>query len=91
MVDNAKIHVADEILEELTEELTSSGVEMRTLPTYSPELNPCELVFGLMKSHLRRYRGDSRFQYEIIRAAAVVTYAQVVMFYHHCVNQESVE
>ena len=45
IVDNATIHVSDEIAEELNHILDSSGVTMILLPTYSPELNSFELVF----------------------------------------------
>ena len=84
IVDNASIHVSDEIAEELDHILDSSGVTMRLLPTYSPELNPCELVFSIMKSHLRYWCGNNRFWLEIIHAASKVTYTEVVSFYSHC-------
>ena len=86
IVDNAQVHVAEEILEELVQELGSAGVQMKMLPTYSPELNPCEQVFARMKNHLRHWRGDQRFLYEIIKAGSLVTYSQVVGFYNHCLK-----
>ncbi|KAL0483743.1 hypothetical protein AKO1_004442 [Acrasis kona] len=35
--------------------LTSVGVTIVWLPTYSSELNPCELVFGWVKNYLKCY------------------------------------
>jgi len=32
------------------------GVHLIFLPAYSPELNPCELVFNVVKAHVRNYR-----------------------------------
>ena len=85
IVDNASVHVSDEISEELDNILEAAGVNMRLLPTYSPELNPCELVFSVMKSHLRYWRGSHRFWLEIIHAASKVDYAKVLSFYSHCI------
>ncbi len=87
IVDNAQVHLAAEILEELTKELNQAEITMRTLPTYSPELNPCELVFGLMKTHLRNWREEERFWLEILFAASQVTYRQVLSFYSRCISQ----
>jgi len=41
-VHQGKIHVLQTVLEFF-------GVNLVFLPAYSPELNPCELVFGLIK------------------------------------------
>jgi transposase len=38
---------------QIQEYLLQHGVTVVTLPTYSPELNPCELVFARVKRHLR--------------------------------------
>ena len=84
VVDNASVHVAEEIQEALLQLCQAAGVSLRLLPTYSPELNPCELVFGLMKTHLRYWRGSSRFWLEILNAASVVTYEQMLSFYKYC-------
>lgn len=64
--------------------LTSSGVHLYFLPKYSPELNPCELIFGFLKDHLRHWRDDSRFWLEIIKALSTISYWTVVKFYSHC-------
>ncbi len=84
ILDNASIHFAEEISDDLLTMLDESGVSLRFLPTYSPELNPCEIVFSKMKSQLRFWRGDDRFYMEILNAAASITYADMVAFYTNC-------
>ena len=84
IVDNATVHVADEIWDAILALCSSAGISFRLLPCYSPELNPCELVFGFMKNYLRKWRGDDRFWLEILHAVAQLTYSQLVAFYHHC-------
>jgi transposase len=46
VADNAAIHKSREIIPTLRVALATAGVRMVFLPTYSPELNPCELVFA---------------------------------------------
>jgi transposase len=52
VLDNAKIHKAEAMLPHLMDVLETIGVRIIYLPAYSPELNPCELVFGHVKSKL---------------------------------------
>eukprot|EP00808_Paulinella_micropora_P004117 g16373.t1 len=49
------------------------------LPTYSPELNPCKLVFANVKQFMTAYRGHgSLLEAEIYRAFANATDLQKV-------------
>ncbi|KAG1165623.1 hypothetical protein G6F36_013265 [Rhizopus arrhizus] len=50
VMDNAPIHQSKEI-EEL---ITSRGYRCIYLPPYSPELNPIEQFWSVVKSHVRR-------------------------------------
>jgi len=69
ILDNASVHYADAIADTLDELLEAKGVRMYFLPAYSPELNPCELVFAQAKYHLRRHRRkDIPFVFEIALA-----------------------
>ena len=54
------------------------------LPKYSPEFNPCELVFQVMKQHLRYWRGFETFVNEILKSAAHITYYDMIAFYAKC-------
>lgn len=53
VIDNASVHVAAENQELLDLVIQKGRFRIVTLPTYSPELNPCELVFGFVKNFLR--------------------------------------
>jgi len=52
LLDNAKIHLACNDL--LTKLCKTRGVLVRFLPTYSPDMNPIELMFNVAKSSIRR-------------------------------------
>lgn len=61
VVDNARIHKARDIVPTLRAALAAAGVRMLFLPTYSPELNPCELIFAQVcqsVSHVPCAHGD---------------------------------
>ena len=54
--DNAAVYGGAEYLEHLQELVSIHNIDIRFLPTYSPEFNSCELVFSFVKSWLRYYR-----------------------------------
>jgi len=45
ILDNCKIHCADDSFHLVSSLLRSLGITLMFLPKYSPEFNPCELVF----------------------------------------------
>ena len=49
IMDNASIH-CNERVEEL---IRANSLEIRYLPPYSPDLNPIELTFGILKAWIR--------------------------------------
>jgi transposase len=51
IMDNARVHTAGNILQQIDQVLGQVGAQHVNLPTYSPELNPCEFVFGEMKNY----------------------------------------
>lgn len=53
VLDNASVHVGDAHFHLVMRVLDAAQVRMVTLPTYSPELNPCELAFGYLKARMR--------------------------------------
>lgn len=83
--DNATIHFGCKTFEALELALKLTGMTLMFLPTYSPELNPCELVFGTVKHYLRHKR-DRRepFFLKILRASLEITSSKVQHFYDHC-------
>jgi len=54
IVDNASVHHGS-AFSVLCDLLATVGVNLIFLPKYSPELNPCEKVFALIKGHLCCY------------------------------------
>jgi len=87
VVDNSPVHVAAEIHDQLDDVLGRAGARMILLPTYSPELNPCELVFAQVKKRLRQYRTDQiPFWGEIIHAFSYVERLNVLAYYLKCLN-----
>jgi len=86
ILDNARSHVAAEVLQPLHALLSSLGISLLFLPAYSPELNPCELVFSFVKWFIRRHSSTDCLWHEIVRAVAAVDYETVVRFYLHCIN-----
>jgi transposase len=86
-VDNASIHSADDIAPVLYALLEEVHVRLVFLPTYSPELNPVECVFGEAKRWLRYRRGRGDFCDEIINAFASVPRASVLSFYQKAIEE----
>jgi transposase len=86
LCDNASIHIAEQIWDQLRAVLDQAGVILRLLPAYSPELNPCELVFSQMKSFLRHERISEDLLASIIRSASKVSYVHMLKYYKHCLS-----
>jgi len=84
--DNAKIHSAQDSWEFIDLILSHFGVRLIYLPAYSPELNPCELVFAQLKHHIRNYRdGYTDILVETIKGLSKITVSNIVSMYCHCI------
>jgi hypothetical protein len=87
IVDNALIHFADETRHDLLNLLDAHSVCYLFLPMYSPELNPCELVFAYVKCHICDHCTlNNQVHLLLLEALAVIPYHHLVRFYHHCVQ-----
>lgn len=87
IVDNARIHFAEETAEPMDLILRAFGVQILHLPTYSCELNPCELVFNYVKHHVRTNRDEKKaFWTQIIAAVAEVNILHLYKWYDRCIN-----
>ncbi len=84
-MDNCGIHGAEATLSALFSLLEAARVHLVYLPPYSPELNPCKLVFASVKNYLRFNRGKDNFDKEIMYALSLQTHASVAMMYFDCV------
>ena len=83
VVDNAPIHTAVDELATLVNLLEAYNIHLIFLPTYSPELNPCELCFSFIKRAIRE-RSNPRnggFDAEIVKTCLKVTPDHVFNFY----------
>lgn len=84
--DNARIHLANGTFSAVQALLDSYQIRWIFLPTYSPEFNPCELIFGQVKKYLREYRQfDKCFEWELARALSQVSTETVKNYYYKCV------
>jgi len=84
IVDNASIHDAEDTAELLEDVLNTYGVKLVFLPAYSPELNPCELVFGLTKAKIRDVLEDQPIFDVVIESFAEITHETMTNFYSKC-------
>jgi len=82
--DNATVHVGDETTDTIFDLLAACQVKLLFLPTYASELNPCELVFGLVKKKLRSSPQCGVIWKDLLAALTTVSSAHVVSFYSHC-------
>jgi len=58
VVDNATIHGGSETLPHIYNLLKAHNIQLVYLPTYSPELNPCELAFNVIKKLFTKSSGQ---------------------------------
>ena len=86
VLDNAPIHKRRDVMGMFVALLTAAQVTVVFLPTYSPELNPCELVLAQNKHYLRYHRRlDRPFWYEIARGFAETTLVHMLNYYYKCI------
>lgn len=90
LCDNASVHWARETADELSALLDVANVRLVFLPTYSPELNPCEFVFAQVKRHMRQHRWEhDSFLKNILNAFSTVTYDNVFHYYDSCIQMKA--
>jgi len=89
IVDNAPTHSDADMLEYIMDFLAVAGIRLVFLPKYSPERNPCELVFNVVKKFVRENREDSPGQdlwAIIVCALATITFWMLYQFYGHAIR-----
>jgi len=71
----------------LAEWLDECGIDVVYLPVYSPEFNPCELVFNKLKILAKRYEIKAAFirnvHEGIYEALEHITVTDCIGFYRH--------
>jgi transposase len=53
------------------------GFQIIFLPAYSPELNPAEKVFNIVKHHVKQNRTTNNMEYEISEAISKINHHMV--------------
>jgi transposase len=85
--DNAPVHKGVDSLPKLSRFLAAKGIQLWFLPKYSPELNPCELVFAQVKNWLRRHRNhNEKFYVDLARAFSNVSLDNMQNYYRRCIE-----
>jgi hypothetical protein len=86
--DNAKVHTAPMMTMHLKAFLDPLNIFLLYLPTYSPELNPCELVFATVKNGIRNHRDSTKTWLNEIRDRfTAITSNEMFAMYRHCLDQ----
>jgi transposase len=86
--DNAKVHTAPLMTMHLKAFLEPLNIFLLYLPTYSPELNPCELVFANVKNDIRNHRDSTKHWFnEIYDRFRAITQDELFAMYRHCLDQ----
>ena len=83
-MDNAAIHFAADIRDTLVAMARIHRVELMFLPTYSPKLNPCELVFQWVKAQLRLSKAEGPLWRRAQHYFMMVTQEMMMAWYRHC-------
>lgn len=83
VLDNARIHHSKEVVDLIE----SYGCCVEYLPPYSPDLNPIEQAWSVIKSYLRRiglsYGSKAQQYYELYKACKVIIPEMTWGFFHH--------
>jgi transposase len=91
VVDNASIHGALDNFDDLLGLLNNAGVQLVYLPKYSPELNPCELVFNVLKSFLRNHRDyTTPLYWNVIKSLGQISREMMIKFYIKCLHIDNI-
>jgi len=86
ILNNAGVHNGWDTIDLLEEILNVAGVNLVYLPAYSPELNPCELVFNVVKSRIRMHQQfGSCILEEVLNVLALVSMDNMSEFYKRCI------
>jgi len=91
ILDNARIHHSRQIEIFFGSLMRALGVNIIFLPSYSPELSPCEPVFSQSKNYVNnrvrpiRETVDQFFQ-SIIASFSLITHNNILNYYDYCLN-----
>lgn len=85
VMDNCAIHGGLETFDLFTMVLEIFDIQLAYLPAYSPEFNPCELVFAQVKRFLREHRDQHLpLLVDIATGFALVSHTNMCNYYKKC-------
>lgn len=101
ILDNATVHVGKALFPYIVAYLRRHRIQLVRLPTYSPELNPCELVFARIKQHMRaegpsvwdadtNYLRYQTFDAMLDAALSSISDDELENIYAHCRDPETI-
>jgi len=90
ILDNASVHKDSHNVPVLLELLRSFNVQIVYLPTYSPELNPVELIFNKFKAELRITDTLEDIELRICQSLAQISLQNVQRFYSHSLSHRQI-
>ena len=84
---HAQVHHGNAATPGMIASLNRRGISILFLPKYSPELNPCELVFAQVRKWLRTHRDINRtFLSNLLTAFGQVTRDNIIGYYRRCIR-----
>ena len=92
IMDNARVYRSKNTFPGIQHGLLIRGINILFMPTYSPELNPCELVFAQVKKNIREtwIRDNIRFRECLFDGFTQVTRKNMINYYNKCRNLENI-
>jgi len=85
VVDNASVHGSSDTLELLVLIFLNFNIKLMYLPPYSPEFNPCELIFAQVKRYIREYRDPTvQLILQILIGFCLITASNIFNYYNKC-------
>lgn len=79
-------HGADTFVD-VVEALEHTGISLKLLPTYSPELSAIELIFGTVKQYIRHQRTEESLLCALMNGFARITHQMVLKSCHHVITE----
>jgi transposase len=85
ILDNASIHCSNYNSELIDYILSIHNIKIYFLPTFSPEYNPCELIFGFIKNKIYKHGIEQgSIKNKIIESLNFLTQQNIINFYNKC-------
>jgi transposase len=82
--DNMNYHVSGWTYEAIAPVLREMGINYKSLPTYSPELNPIELVWAWLKKELAKLPLHSDIVESVVTLLGKLKHDQIIGYYEKC-------